>query len=538
MRGWISACLALLGAVSLPCSGQNLPDSGWVALDYDAAKAPADNPLKGFVPFSGGYDTFPHSMEFDYVGFAALMSGPNTFTFESGLEPLLNEIAGRGHQAIIRVYLDYPDDSTSIPQFLLDGGLQTTAYDGDSGAGRSPNYDDENLVQALLAFIAAYGERYDGDPRLGFVQIGLLGHWGEWHTYPEEELFPSTATQNRILTAFDTAFSTTPILVSQDVMGQSPMPALGTRDIGFHDDDFTHATLPTMDFHFWSRMLENSFDTRWRSLPNGGEVQPDYQQVVFDEPTGAPEDFAPAVRTTHVSWLLYHQAFEGEDGGSNGWDATKRARAVTGARLTGYELYVSQVNLPDATADGTLSLGVRIRNKGLAPFYYDWPFALTATRTGQSPVVLGAPAWSLRGIAADDTDHEFTFVSTVHSLAQGDYAIHLSVPNPLPGGSPLRFANTSQGALGVLLGTLSVTGSGEGEGDLESIADALLTDFDSLDLDESGGLSLAEARVSQAALSPIQFNELDGNKNGEVSEAELEAQLSGGGAVGCNLPSR
>ena len=26
--------------------------------------------------------------------------------------------------------------------------------------------------------------RYDGDPRIGFVQLGLLGFWGEWHTYP------------------------------------------------------------------------------------------------------------------------------------------------------------------------------------------------------------------------------------------------------------------------------------------------------------------------------------------------------------------
>ena len=37
----------------------------WVKLEYDSSKAPADNPLKGFVPYAGdGLDgQFPHSME-------------------------------------------------------------------------------------------------------------------------------------------------------------------------------------------------------------------------------------------------------------------------------------------------------------------------------------------------------------------------------------------------------------------------------------------------------------------------------------------
>lgn len=296
---------------------QTVPADGWRALTYDSTKAPADNPLKGFIPFVGEYDTFPYSMEFDYVGFATLMSGPNTFTFDTGLEPLLNEIAGRGHQALIRVYLDYPDTGTSIPQFLLDGGLRLTAYNGSSGQGMSPDYANESLVVALESFIATFGARYDGDARIGFIQLGILGHWGEWHTFPEEELLPSVATQNRILTAYDNAFNETQLLVSQDVLGHDPMASVAGRYIGFHDDDFTNATLPPVDYHFWSRMQANNLDMRWTTLPNGGEVQPDFQQVVFDTPTGAPEDFTTAVTTTHVSWLLYHQAFEGKNGYKN-----------------------------------------------------------------------------------------------------------------------------------------------------------------------------------------------------------------------------
>lgn len=539
MRHFRVCSTIVCSLAALTVWSQNLPENGWVSLAYDGTQAPADNPLKGFVPFSGEYGTFPYSMEFDYVGLASLMSGPTTFTFETGLEPLLNEIAGRGHQAVVRVYLDYPDDSTSIPQFLLDGGLRTTAYNGSSGAGLSPDYEDGDLVQALEAFIAAFGARYDGDPRIGFVQLGLLGHWGEWHTYPEEELFASVATQNRVLAAYDSAFSRTHVLVSQDVMGHEPMASLSARNIGFHDDDFTHATLPTEDFHFWSRMLANNFDMRWQTLPNGGEVQPDFQQVVFDQPTGAPEDFAAAVSTTHASWLLYHQAFEGENGGATGWNEAKVARAIEGARKTGYEFFVSAANLPDADPGGPLAVGVRIQNRGVAPFYYDWPFEITATRNNEAPIALRAPDWALSSIAANTADHEFVLEVAAPGLAAGEYAIHLSVTNVLPAGNPIRFANATQDESGVLLGTLTVgtggEGEGEGEANLEEIADDLLTDFSSLDSDASNGLTLAEARAERADLTESQFNQMDIDHSGELSESELEAQLPSADPWGCNL---
>lgn len=42
------------------------------------------------------------------------------------------------------------------------------------------NMRNTGVPQYLVdAFIHALGQRYDGDPRLGFVGLGLLGTWGE-----------------------------------------------------------------------------------------------------------------------------------------------------------------------------------------------------------------------------------------------------------------------------------------------------------------------------------------------------------------------
>ena len=110
------------------------------------------------------------------------MNGMSSFEgLSTYLEPRVAASAARFRHAIIRFYIDYPSLPSKIPQFLLDGGLNVTTYT-EFGGGESPNYSDANLLSALAAFVSELGARYDGDPRVGFVQVGFLGFWGEWHT--------------------------------------------------------------------------------------------------------------------------------------------------------------------------------------------------------------------------------------------------------------------------------------------------------------------------------------------------------------------
>lgn len=131
------------------------------------------------MPYTGSYTDFPYSMEWDYLPLRSLMTGPATFDWSS-LDTLLTNDAGRGHQTLFRVYLDYPTLPTGIPQYLLNEGLETYAYTNydNNNISVCPDYENPQLGQALTNFIAALGARYDGDPRIGFVELGLLGYWG------------------------------------------------------------------------------------------------------------------------------------------------------------------------------------------------------------------------------------------------------------------------------------------------------------------------------------------------------------------------
>jgi len=128
------------------------------------------------------------------------MKGIGDFDWQP-LEKMLDDIASRGNQTVFRVYLEYPGKKDCIPAFLLAGGLKVHTYTNFNTTPfppelvETPDYNNPLLRQALTNFIAALGKRYDGDARIGYITAGLLGTWGEWHTYPRDELWAGKETQ-------------------------------------------------------------------------------------------------------------------------------------------------------------------------------------------------------------------------------------------------------------------------------------------------------------------------------------------------------
>ena len=150
-RAWFAwiACCVLLGVQS------GRPEGTRCLLAY--APGPADNPLKGLVPYaSAGGDTFPHSMEFSYFAMSALVTGYDLYDWMP-LDKFLNEAAGRGHQAVFRVYLEWPGREGAIPAFLVKDGLKVFKFKDLSveppNDNQTPDYTDPKLRAVLMRFI-------------------------------------------------------------------------------------------------------------------------------------------------------------------------------------------------------------------------------------------------------------------------------------------------------------------------------------------------------------------------------------------------
>ncbi|PJJ70838.1 uncharacterized protein DUF4832 [Diaminobutyricimonas aerilata] len=444
----VAAVTTSLALTAVAAGGAVAATPGWTPLT--PAEEPAANPLKGFVPFAGQYDpatnTFPHSMEWAYFPLDAVMTGPDTFDW-TVFEASLADIASRGHQTALRFYLDYPTRESGIPQFLIDGGLEVRPYDefNNNGVSVSPDYDDPNLRAALDSFVAALGERYDGDPRIGYVQAGLVGFWGEWHTWPyngdgRPNWMPSDETQLDILQDFVAAFPTTEIQVRNPNTMNAPLP------IGYHDDSFALSTMISpLGWHFMDNMVAAGATEKWQQYSIGGELRPELQPCIFSAAgcpvieEGGDNDFAGSLEQTHATWLLNHYAFQ------TGYSEADKPAALAAAQSLGYSFRATEAWVPATTGAGATTIGLTVSNIGVAPFYYDWPISIAYLDATGAVVRSVETDWLISDVASGATEQFVTTVDTT-GLPAGDYTVVAQVANPLPGGMPVRFANASQDA--------------------------------------------------------------------------------------------
>lgn len=443
-RSWAAA---LLLAVAAATAGGEV-----VSQRLAYAHAPVDNPLKGLVPYAGDVRArFPHSMEFNYVPLAALVTGRDQYDW-APLERLLNDIAGRGHQAVFRVYLEFPGRTNVIPPHLVREGLKVHAYTNTNTQPfppapiETPDYSDPNLRQCLRRFVAELGRKYDGDPRIGFITAGLLGTWGEWHTYPRDDLWASKDVQTEVLDAYEAAFRITPVLLRYPAGSNHWAQAANAgRRFGYHDDSFAWATLETGqkgdDWFFLAAMKAAGPEAcaAWKRAPIGGEIRPEAWGKVFD---AAPadshiQDFARCVEETHVTWLMDSGLFQRKT-----WSPARRARAEDQVRRMGYEFHVSAVTLK--RTGRSLALALSVENRGVAPFYYDWPIEIALLMADGRAVRTAAVAGRLPGLLPGEPAAEWTAGLDLQGVAPGTYHVALRIPNPLRGGMPIRFANKTQ----------------------------------------------------------------------------------------------
>jgi hypothetical protein len=406
----------------------------WITHTY--TRSPADNPLKGFLPFQGHYTNFPHSMEWNYIAWKDIQTDFDTFNWDP-IDALLQDVASRGHQAAFRIYADYPNKPYALPDFLASvpkhaytdpsNGLDATSY--------SPDYDDPNLIRAMTNTIRALGARYDGDPRIGFITVGFLGFWGEWHTYREScacnEWMPSATTETLVLNTFERAFDHTKLLVRYPDVGWSG------QAMGFHDDAFANQTIDPPEWNFLARLRTAGATDQWQAQPVGGELFIADQSCTFSvTPCNPPgQDFNISVDATHVSWIINHYAF------ATGYDGADYARALAGAERLGYDLFVSSVKTADTTTTGNLTVDIRMQNNGVAPFYYDWTVQLGVANSSNQLIATYDTPWRLTRVIRHGVDVQFSHVVT-HGLAAGHYTLLMRAVNPLPNGRPLAFANT------------------------------------------------------------------------------------------------
>ncbi len=444
--GFLLAAAALGLAPALFRTSRLLAET--VQVRPEPAPGPVDNPLKGFVPYAGQAKDFPHSLEFGYLALSDLMVGPSKFDW-SPVDRLLDDVSSRGCQTVFRVWIEYPGQPTGVPRWLIAEGLALRRWTNANtqplppAVDHTPDYEDPRLRSALKRFIDALGRRYDGDPRIGFITAGLLGSWGEWHSHPHPEWFASKAVQAEVMDAYEAAFRRTPVLLRYPAGDADPVHASNAhRRMGYHDDSFAWATRetgrPQDSWHFMPVLRQAGGDAleRWRTAPIGGEIRPELWPCLWKEAgCEKAQDFARCVSESHASWLM-------DSSTSRPMSPVERDRAVKAARSLGYEIEV--VDAAVERGESGVQVRITLRNRGVAPFYAGWPVRVRVVPSEGSSREAILPL-SLASLLPGES-------ATAETSLEGDrrrsgpVRIQVGVPNPLPNGHPLRFANVGGSA--------------------------------------------------------------------------------------------
>lgn len=513
------AVAAPAGPPPRPPAGPS-PDPSLAVHSLSYAPGPLDNPIKGFAPFffkGTNYEqkSLPHSMIWSYFALSEVQNNPsdcNSFDW-SILEQMLDETASTGRQAMIRFYVEYPGGTGShpgngIPPCVIGKvDMRTNGFWGTV----SPDYDDPDMIDAFAKFTAAFGARYDGDPRLGIVHMGLIGLWGEWHTWPYDrdtadgypDLFPTDATLCSVANAFDAAFSQTQLQIRYPDLACAPSANFGAHDDSWPYKEFrsgsTNAkgmTLP-VSMNGWpdaflERAMNGAAENKWINQSVGGEVRPEIQgnlPAAWPNGAGQVDNVKAAIELGHFSTSINEQGV----GGYNPTDPNVQAIV----RLMGYELYARNAYFNNSVS-GSFKVGVQIENRGVARFYYPWTVIIGLKNGSGSIVQTWNTTWDITkvqplqirafpdwNVGADPTYLPFgypMYYDTTLSAAgvpSGSYTLVMRVKNPLENiteasvrdniapyqpflpAKKLRFANAAQNADGWLsLGSISISGGG------------------------------------------------------------------------------
>lgn len=386
---------------------------------------PLNNPLKGWCPYTdAGQIHQPYSMVFQYISWRELEPVEGDFRFDDWEKTWEVERA-KGKHIIFRVYVDYPSLPSGLPEWLRKAGVKETAYD-DHGGGLSPDYNDLRMIAGMERLIVALGKRYNKHPRIAYVQLGLLGFWGEWHTWPRESLYASPETERRIIEAYRKSFPDKSLMVryARGFAGQQ-------KWIGFHDDMFPEDTDNGKDWSFLSGLRTAKRTDNWQVAVVGGEMVPNKAEQWLGN------DFETTLTMTersHFTWVgPYCPALQK----AHVEEFVRRSEELV--RKMGYEYQITEVVHPaKVKTKQPVRFVLKGKNLGVAPFYYPWSVEWALLDSSGKIVKFCRTEWDIRKWTPGDFSDETKLILDVPA---GTYRLGLGIRDPWQDRPAIRFAN-------------------------------------------------------------------------------------------------
>lgn len=342
---------------------------------FSESDEPLDNPLTGYAPNAENVEECEDS-QLVYLGITWAMWEPEQGRYDvEALEEKfhISRWKEENKHAVIRFICDIPGEEghKDIPEWLYEKTRDGEFYQTEYGAGYSPNYSNDYFLERHGLAIEALAEYCNEDDFVSYVELGSLGHWGEWHTHSEAglELLPDVQICWQYALDYSDNFHNARLLMRRNFV----MASQG--NMGLYND-MTGSSEDTREWTDWIQQggsLQTSgaeipyepMEDFWETAPSGGEFTSIYSmEELLDERL---VDTLNMVKDSHMSFIG-PKCPEGDLKDSNA--------AETIREKLGYRYYISSITTEYLFAESALEVRLVWENSGIAPMYWDWPVTM------------------------------------------------------------------------------------------------------------------------------------------------------------------
>ena len=344
-------------------------------ITFQESSAPLDNPLTGYAPPAENVGECEDS-RLVYIGLTWAVWEPEPGEYDTeALEEMyhISRWKEEGKHGILRFLCDLPgeEDHMDIPDWLYDRTGDGVFYDTSYGQGYAPDYSNAYLRERHRLALEALADYFGGDAFVAYIELGSLGHWGEWHTNTDEGLppLPDAGICQEYVADYQEYFPEGRLLMRRNYT----MAAEG--GMGLYND-MTGSPEATREWLGWIRE-GGSFETAgaplkyrgmeefWEVAPCGGEFTSAYP---MEELLGERlSETRQMIRESHMTFLG-PKCPEGSEKEAEGADLIREE--------LGYRYYISRMEIRRSHGPGQMQVELTWENTGIAPIYWDWPVTL------------------------------------------------------------------------------------------------------------------------------------------------------------------
>lgn len=355
---------------------------------YEQRNEPLYNPLMGFAAEADYKEAVgENTLVYLEVLWTEIEPSQGVYDF-SALEEqnYLAQWRKEGKHVVLRFICDKPSDTPhmDIPQWLYDqtGDGTHYAYD-DTHKGYSPDYANPVFIEAHAKAIEALGAHFGHDTFVSFVELGSLGHWGEWHVNYEAGIvpMPKEAVREQYVTPYFSAFPNAKFLMRR------PFHTAVKNGFGLYDDTAGNPEATAL----WLDWIQNGggyaqageedalapMPDAWKTAPIGGEFNSDLS--MREMLTSGLDTTLSLLKQSHTTFL--GPKFPNGRGEENGEGCEDGIEAVR--KTLGYRLWVSTAEYLSPKDSGQYTVSLTWNNSGTAPMYWDWGVYLYFYDAGQ-----------------------------------------------------------------------------------------------------------------------------------------------------------